>query len=57
MQTNCRLLTILATTVETLDGTVGSILQDGLIDFPKLSAISMRTLQYGVGLAVSSTFT
>ena len=61
MQTSRRLLTILASTVETLevyyfDGTIGSILQDGLIVFPKLSAISMRTLQYGIGLAISHTF-
>ena len=63
MQTSHRLLTILATTVETLeidylDSTIGPILilQGGLIQFPKLSAISMRTLQYGIGLAISSTF-
>ena len=61
MQTTRRLLTILATTVETLevghlDGTIGPILQAGLIELPKLSAISMRRLQYGIRLAISSTF-
>ena len=61
MQTTRHLLIRLATTVETLevghlDGTIGSILHAGLIELPKLSAISMRRRQYGIRPAISSIF-
>jgi len=61
MQTTRHLLTILATTVETLevgypDHTIAPILQGGLIELSKLSAISLTRLPYGARLAISSTF-
>ena len=61
VQTIRRLLTLLAATVESLDVTyygdpIGSTLQDGLIELPKLSSITMMCRQQADGLAILDTF-
>ena len=61
LQTIRRLLTLLATTVESLDvlydgGTIGSTLQDGLIELPKLSSFTMKDQRGAAGLAILNTF-
>ena len=61
LQTIRRLLTLLATTVESLhviyyDGTIGSTLQDGLIELPKLSSLTMKDERGTAGLAILNTF-
>ena len=61
LQTIRRLLTLLATTVESLDvlygyGTSGSILQDRLIGLPKLSSFTMKDQRGAAGLAILNTF-
>ena len=55
MQTTRHLLTVFASTLETIevgyfDGTIGSILQSGLIGLPKLSTFTMEYYyEYGTG--------
>ena len=61
LQTIRRLLTLLATTVESLevidyDGTIGSTLQGWLIELPKLSSFTMKDQRGAVGLAILNTF-
>ena len=56
-----RLLTLVASTVESLDVTyygdpIGSTLQDGLVELPKLSSITMKCRQQADGLAILDTF-
>ena len=59
-QTTRRLLTIFASTLETLEvnyfhGTIGSILQRGLIELPKLSTFAMTCHVYGTNQALLDT--
>ena len=61
LQTIRRLLTLLATTVESLDvlyydSTIGSTLQDGLIELPKLSSFTMKRQPQAAGLAILNIF-
>ena len=61
MQTIRRLLTSLATTIETLEvnyrgDLVGFTLQDGLIGLPKLSSFKIKTYHLDTNLATLNTF-
>ena len=61
MQTTRRLLTILATTVESLEliyygDPIVSTLQDGLIELPKISSFAMVCHHQAHGLAIWDTF-
>ena len=60
-QTTRHLLTIFASTLETLSvgylyGTIGSILQGGLIELPKLSSFTIEYHEYGTIHGVMDTF-
>ena len=60
-QTTRRLLTVFASTLETLEvgylyGTIGSILRGGLIDLPKLSTFTMAYHEYGTSKAILDIF-
>ena len=60
-QTTRRLLTIFASTLETLEvgyfhGGIGGILQGGLIELPKLSTFTMAYHEYGTSQAILDIF-
>ena len=60
LKTTRRLLTIFASTIETLeiglfDGTIGRVMQGGLIELPKLSKFTIQNNQYGTRSAVLDT--
>ena len=60
LQTTRRLLTIFASTIETLeiglfDGTIDSVMQGGLIKLPKLSKLTIKNHLYGARSAILDT--